>query len=212
MEGSVSKEQLQISPKYDVVIVLGGNIRETPNRGYVSTSFVEGPEKSIGALSRTLAAAELYKKGEAQKFITSTGKTHPNPNAPSEAQVMKDEMVRYGIPPEAIIVEDVSLTTMENAAECAKIIKDRDFRKVAVLTSSFHLTRSRLMFESLGLEKEGRELSFLSSEKIIAKKSPRHMALVKKAYGRQSMRDRMEREKKGIGDLRAGRYKSKPIH
>jgi len=211
LESSISKEQLQIDPKYDVVIVLGGNIRETENRGYVSTSFVEGPEKSIGAHSRALAAAELYKKGEARKFITSTGHTHPNPNAPSEAQVMKDEMARYGVPPEAIILEDVSLSTLENAKECAKVIKEKDFKKIAVLTNSFHLARSKAMFESLGLKDEGRELSFLSSEKILAKKSPRHEAIIRKVYGSQSMKERIKMEKKGIEDFRAGRYKSKPI-
>lgn len=61
--------------EFDVVVVLGGNIRKTKDGKWKTTSFEEGNEKSIGAHSRTLAAAELYKKKKAVKFIVSTGYT-----------------------------------------------------------------------------------------------------------------------------------------
>lgn len=212
LETDPGKQRLENlkSPKYDVVIVHGGNIRRT-KRGYVSTSFLEGPEKSIGAHSRSLAAAELYKRGEASFFITSTGKTHPDPEAPSEAAVMKAEMVRYGVPSEIIIEEDISTTTLTNAQESAKIIRERDFRTIGILTSSWHLRRTKAMFDTIGLEAEGRKVKLLSPERILMDKSPRYKKIIREVYRSDKMKQRIKNENQGVEALRSGTYQARPI-
>lgn len=197
-------------PVYDVVIVYGGNIRRKGNK-FFSTNFEEGPEKSIGAHSRTRAAAELYKRGEVKYFITSTGKTHPDEDAPSEAAVMKAELVRFGVPPEAIIVEDRSLTTMGNAEEAAKIIREQDFKNIGVLTSSWHLRRTKAMLDTQGLETEGRTIKLLSPERILMDKSPHYKKLIRYVYARESMKQRIKNEKQGYDALKSGTYQSRPI-
>jgi uncharacterized SAM-binding protein YcdF (DUF218 family) len=212
VEQTLQKEA-EKAPHYDVVVVLGGNIRPTirlTKKVYVTTSHVEGSEKSIGAHARTLAAAELYKRGRASYFIVSTGKTSPDPEAPTEAAVMKEEMVRCGVPQGLIIPEDISVNTLENAAECAEIIRQNDFKNIGILTSSWHLSRAMVMFKAQGLEEEGKKLYRISAEKILAEKSPKYKRIIRKVYSTESMRQRVKGEKKGIGDFRAGRYKPQP--
>jgi hypothetical protein len=49
-------------------------------------------EKGVGARGRVVTAAIFYHLGMASHFIVSTGKTHPAPDAPTEAAVMKAEL------------------------------------------------------------------------------------------------------------------------
>ena len=194
-----------VTPQFDAVVVLGGNIRETSQRGFVTTSFAEGSEKSIGAHARTLAAAELYKKGLSKLFIVSTGRTIPlkedptmqDPTKPTESSVMKAEMIRYGVPEKQIIEENISKTTQENAREVAKIIREKGFRTIGLLTSLWHLERSMEFFKLQGLDKEGVTIAPLSSEDIIADKSPRHAALVQLVKNSPTMKEKLEKRTTG---------------
>lgn len=200
----------KVLPKYDAILIHGGNIRRT-NKGFSSTNFHEGPEKSIGAHSRSRAASELFKKGEANLFIVSTGKTHPDSDAPTEAQVMKDELMRFGVPEDKIIKEEVSLTTLTNLEEVIKIIKQLGLKNIGILSSSWHLARIKAMYDSFKLKDDDIKTTFLSSEKILLDKSKRFLPLIERVYNRQSMKERILKEQQGMKDFKEGKYKSKPI-
>ena len=185
-EGEVIKSSENEKLAYDVVVVLGGNIRKSKDGSWKTTSYIEGDEKSIGAHARTLAAAELYKQGKAKNFIVCTGVTTTLPgtnvidsSAPSEAFVMKQEMVRYGIPKENIILEEESTTTLTNAIEAAKILKQHpEFARAGILTSFWHLERAMVMIESQRLDIFGKSIFPLNADEIIAKRSRRHKKIV----------------------------------
>ncbi len=204
---------------FDVVVVLGGNIRRTKDGRWKTTSYKEGKEKSIGAHARTIAAAELYKLGEAKKFILSTGKTItlqgtniPDPQTPSEASIMKEELVRYGIPEENIILEEKSTTTLTNAQEVAKILREHhEFKKVGILTSFWHLERSMVFFESQRLDLDGKMLIPLDADQIIAEKSARHAKLVEEMANSDTIDKRIDAEVNGIKLFKEGKYQSKPL-
>lgn len=204
---------------YDVVVVLGGNIRQGSDGRWKTTSYKEGKEKSIGAHARTLAAAELYKLGEAKTFILSTGKTTtlpgtniPDQNTPTEASVMKNEMIRYGIPEENIILEEVSTTTLTNAQEVAKILRAHsEFKKVGIMTSFWHLERSMVMFEAQRLDLDGKMLIPLDADQIIADKSARHAKIVGEMANSETIDQRINAEVNGIKLFKEGKYESKPL-
>lgn len=205
-----ASREIEQKPIYDVVIVHGGNIRRKGER-FASTNFEPGEEKSFGGHTRSRSAAELYRNGKARLFIVSTGKTHPDPDAPTEASVMKDEIMKYGVPSECIIEEDLSTTTMSNLEESAKIIRERDLRSIGILSSSWHLARIREMLNTVGLEKEGRTIKLLSAEKILNDRSPHFKHLIKKVYGSDEMKKKIQEEKQGINALRSGKYQPRPI-
>lgn len=206
-------------PLYDVVVVLGGNIRRAKDGRWKTTSYKEGEEKSIGAHARTLAAAELYKMGEAKTFLLSTGKTItipgtniPDPQFPTEASVMKDEMTRYGIPETNIILEEISTTTLTNAQEVAKILRQHpEFKRVGVLTSFWHLERAMVMFEAQRLDLEGKMLIPLDADQIVADKSNRHSQVVRDMKSSTTIDKRIDAEINGIRLFKEGKYESKPL-
>lgn len=206
-------------PLFDTVVVLGGNIRYFKNRGWVTTSYKEGEEKSIGAHARTRAAAELFKQGKAKTFILSTGQSAtlqddpdtPDPNAPTEAEVMKKEMIKYGVPEDCIILEEKSNSTLTNAIESAKIIKERGFKVVGLLTSFWHLERAMVMFESQRLDTDGVSVIPLSADDIIAEISKRHARVVSQMENSPTIKTRIKSEVKGIRAFKDGDYKQKPL-
>jgi uncharacterized SAM-binding protein YcdF (DUF218 family) len=119
--------------------------------------------------------------------------------------------MHYGVPENRIIVEDRSENTYQNAQETLRIVREMGLKNIGVLTSSWHLPRSTIMFRDV-CEKEcqGTEITLhpLSAENIWVKKHPQVNKFIKKVYSSESMRKvRIPREKQGLKDFKAGTYK-----
>jgi uncharacterized SAM-binding protein YcdF (DUF218 family) len=59
---------------------------------------------------------------------------------------MRDQAVQLGVPPEAILVEDGSLHTRENAEYTLTLLKARHLHRIILVTSPFHQLRTYLTF------------------------------------------------------------------
>jgi uncharacterized SAM-binding protein YcdF (DUF218 family) len=94
-------------------------------------------------------AAALYRSGYADHVICAGGFTEPEPK--SEAQVACDRLAAAGVPPEALILEERSASTEENAAFTAAILRARGWRSAIVVSDGYHLLRATLMFERAGV-------------------------------------------------------------
>lgn len=71
----------------------------------------------------------------------------------SEAQCMRDELVKRGIPEDRILMEDKSTSTRENIAFSKKLIREKNLSEnVAVVTNEFHIYRSIRIAEKAGLK------------------------------------------------------------
>ena len=57
-----------------------------------------------------------------------------------------------GVPPEAIIVENQSTSTAENAREVARLLRREAIPSILLVTSPLHMRRAKLCFERMGLE------------------------------------------------------------
>ncbi len=209
---------------YDVLVVLGGNIRYE-NGVYRSTDWSIGPEKSRGGHWRIKAAAELVRQGKVGKIIFSTGITHSDPFAPSEAEVMYREFL--GEFPDSeqlknipIELEIGSLSTTENANRTVGLLKG-DFYKsdqvIGILTSSYHLPRARLMFaKEFETQKLDKSIALVSAEKILleAEKSGRASSeienIIRAVYTAKEMQGRILNERRGIRDFLNNDYHPLP--
>jgi vancomycin permeability regulator SanA len=206
--------EIEIKPPrtFDVAIILGGNIRLF-NGQYVSSPYEENTEKGVGARGRVVIAAIFYHLGLASQFIVSTGKTHPNPDAPTEAAVMKAELIDYGVPGKSITLEEKSLNTLENAIEVAKILRADKFKHVttiALISNSYHLRRMYTFFEAQGLTAEGRQLTLISCDRIIYEIIPELRQRFVELYHSPNMKARIKGETQGVIDFYARRYKPRP--
>lgn len=124
---------------YDAIIVLGAQVKP------------DG-EPSLQLQWRIDAAVEAWK--EHNCIIVTCGAQGGNEPAP-EAHVMRDELIRQGVPEEAILVEDQSFNTRQNINHAVSLLEGREVRRVLIVTSDYHLPRAMAIAEDAGLDASG---------------------------------------------------------
>jgi uncharacterized SAM-binding protein YcdF (DUF218 family) len=132
-------------PTADVIIILGGGTdpQEYPR---------QTPELN-SAGDRVFYGAYLYQQGKSSRLLLSGGRIDWLDNGISApADEMADILHIMGVPDEALIREDRSLNTYENAEFSAEILADLGIQRVILVTSAMHMPRSVALFEHQGLE------------------------------------------------------------
>jgi uncharacterized SAM-binding protein YcdF (DUF218 family) len=69
----------------------------------------------------------------------------------SDADVMRDVVLRYGVPESQLIIENRSRSTAENARYTAEILRQKAIRKIVLVTDAVHMRRAQKTFEKCGL-------------------------------------------------------------
>lgn len=123
------------------------------DKSYDTLIILGNPAKDDGTPSAILKTRldkglEVYKTGKAKYIITTGGAAH---NFYVEAEIMQNYLVDKGVPAESIIQDQVSLNTIDNAENCAKLMKIYGLETALIITSSFHAKRAKLLFEKQNL-------------------------------------------------------------
>jgi uncharacterized SAM-binding protein YcdF (DUF218 family) len=84
---------------------------------------------------RVAYGGKLYLSGYADKVLLSGNDSG-----------MKQQALSQGIPESAILLEDQSRTTFENAKYSFKIVQAQGFKSVIVVTSPYHTRRASIIF------------------------------------------------------------------
>ena len=129
-------------PRAPVAVVLGGGI-DPPGT-------LHRPANLNDRADRVLYAAELYHAGRAARLLLSGG-ANPAISARSEAAVSRELLMALGVPGEAILVEDESRNTRQNAAFSARMLRERGVDEVLLVTSALHMRRAVARFRDQGL-------------------------------------------------------------
>lgn len=128
--------------KYDVAIVLGGMGRIDERQQRFDFGF------SGDRLFQTL---ELYHKKRVEKLLITGGSgsiSHPEHR---EAVYIKKYLKTIGVPDSAIIIENNSKNTYENAIFTKHILDSMQFKgSILLVTSSFHMRRALAIFNKAG--------------------------------------------------------------
>ncbi|MDE7177991.1 MAG: YdcF family protein [Lachnospiraceae bacterium] len=119
----------------DYIIVLGAQMKPA------------GP--SIVLRFRLDAAYDYLMENEDTLCVVSGGQGANEPC--SEAQGMYDYLVKKGIAPERILMEDKSTDTSENIAFSAALIGGTD-KEVGIVTNNFHVFRGVMLARHAGFE------------------------------------------------------------
>jgi len=127
--------------QYDVILLLGHRLYDdgTPD---------------INTLARVRMAAELWKKGVAPVIVSAGYMGFNEHHNTTQADVMAEFLIQFGIPDEAIIREDKSRTTWENIQNTKKLL-GKEYFTAAVATSDIHMRRSLHMCKRQGIEAKG---------------------------------------------------------
>ena len=62
------------------------------------------------------------------------------------AEVMRQQVIASGVPADAVLVEERSETTKQNAIEVATIIQQHNIKDIILVTSGYHMRRASLEF------------------------------------------------------------------
>jgi uncharacterized SAM-binding protein YcdF (DUF218 family) len=125
-------EVLQTS---DAIVVLGAGI----SKGLLKDD----------SMRRTIRGIELYKRGLAPLIIFSGDERR---NEPAEAAIRAEMARALGIPQEAIVTLDRSRTTREESIRTADLLRQRNAKRITLITDSLHTRRAKRLFERVGLE------------------------------------------------------------
>ncbi len=155
----LSSPQNQIEPEsskelpkhFDALVVLGRNWREYPGG--------KSPEEfklhlSVESKMSAVAAGEMFRQGLVETVIFSGGKT-AGQKFPSEAAAMAEYLKKKypEIPERAIVLEEESIDTPENAEQVARMVQNNlELKTIALLTGNIHLPRAQALFKEFGVE------------------------------------------------------------
>lgn len=120
----------------------GCNTPETSGRCQTADAIIaiSGGDTS----ARTAEAIGLFKAGWAPKLIFSGAAA--DKSGPSNAEVMKKQAMSDGVPASAIIIEDLSTNTAENAQNTATVVQKMGLKRVILVTSAYHQRRASIEF------------------------------------------------------------------
>jgi uncharacterized SAM-binding protein YcdF (DUF218 family) len=97
---------------------------------------------------RTSHAVELFRRGFAPRIICTGGF---NGDRLSAAAVAKSIAVAYGVPAQAVLLAEGSLSTQEDAYQAAAVLKAHGWQSAVLVSHPLHLYRARLLFEYQGI-------------------------------------------------------------
>ncbi len=87
----------------------------------------------------------LYRFGIANKILFVGAAAEDG--SPSNASVMADLAYTSGVPMEAVLVEEASRNTCENAKKAKSIIEQNKLRRITLVTSAYHQRRALAEFK-----------------------------------------------------------------
>lgn len=124
-------------PSGEAIIALAGNAGKTGR--------VTGETEA-----RIQRAVELFEAGAAPILVV-TGGTGGG-DGPSVAEAMREYAVAAGVPEEAILIEDASHSTLQNAMFTADLTELDKTKPVIIVTHRYHLPRANASFRWAGFD------------------------------------------------------------
>lgn len=95
-------------------------------------------------VARTAEAIRLYENGWGSRLVFSGAAA--DKSGPSNAEAMKRQALAAGVPAGAILIDEFSETTKQNATNTTNLIAENDITSVIIVTSAYHQRRAGLEF------------------------------------------------------------------
>lgn len=121
----------------DVIIVLGSGLRKDGRPGPALTR-------------RTRHGADLWHEGIAPLVLCTGGQSEYYPR--TEAAACREILLAAGLPAGAILMEERSRSTEENAIYSKRILDQKQLTHVVLVSDSYHMLRARWLFSKQGIQ------------------------------------------------------------
>ena len=130
-------------PAGDCIVLLGGSVQA----GLAPRVDIEFNE----SVDRVYQAAQLHRAGKSP-YVVATAGNQPWSTLPwDEADLLRDLLIEWGVPQEAIFLEGSSRNTRENAVYSKHIIDSIKCETALLVTSAAHMPRAVAAFRAVGI-------------------------------------------------------------
>ncbi len=141
--GQFPPQRVDELPSADAIVVLGGAVLPvTDSRPFTHIHTTA---------DRAWHAARLFHAGKAPIVVASGGMVWPVPDTTSAAASMRELLEALGVPKAAMVLEEESRNTRQNAVHTARVATERGIGNVLLVTSPWHMPRAIAAFRAAGL-------------------------------------------------------------
>ena len=143
LEAGFPPESIESIPVSSCIIVLGGAV-----------GLPVAPRQDLElseAIDRVYLASKLYRKGKAGRVFVAAGNQPWEQEGPSEAALIAELLVEWGVPADAIQLEGRSRNTRENAVNIKPMLEAAACDRSLLVTSAAHMRRALASFMVVGV-------------------------------------------------------------
>ena len=139
--------------KADAIVVLSGVLKKIEIKNNIKYEFSEA--------NRFLSSIDLINQNKANKLIFTAAKLPWLKNRKPEGNILKNKAISLGVPSEKILVTENVTNTYEESIAVTKLIPKNS--SIILVTSAFHMDRSKYLFEKNGFDVTPFPVDFRSS-------------------------------------------------
>lgn len=144
LEGQHPPVAIQEAPERDVIILLGGAL-DQPLPPRTESDL-------LNSADRVLTAARLYRTAKAKHILVTGGNLPWQHTLEPEAVLIRDLLVEWEVPADAIVLETDSRNTVENAHLSKVIMEEQGWETALLVTSATHMRRAAALFSKAGMD------------------------------------------------------------
>ena len=143
---------ISLIKKNDAVVVLGGMIHQVGDDNYSTYEFSD-PD-------RLFAGIELINQKKSDKLIFTAGQLPWTENWKHEGYILKDKAISLSVRSQILVTNNVK-NTYEESIAVTKLVPSKS--SIVLVTSAFHMQRSKYLFEKQGFDVTPFPVDFKSS-------------------------------------------------
>jgi|TARA_B100001093_G_C26747499_1_gene979548 uncharacterized SAM-binding protein YcdF (DUF218 family) len=140
VEGEYEYGKLENKNKADAIVVLSGIMR--------INEFNNDYNIEWGDADRFFKGIELYNFNKSNIIVFTGGKSPYNKTKISEGNILKEYAIRFGVKEEDILITKEVLNTSDESYAVRDLIGNK--KTIILVTSAFHMSRAKLLFEKQG--------------------------------------------------------------
>jgi uncharacterized SAM-binding protein YcdF (DUF218 family) len=146
LERPYSARPLDAIPPGDAVVMLGGAVRASRHDPF-GFEFGEGAD-------RVLTAVEMIRRGKSQTLILGGGggkRNEPVDEPWQEGPLLEGWLSAWGVGQAQVVRLKLSANTHEEALLVSELAKERQWKRIILVTSGYHMKRAEALFRKLGV-------------------------------------------------------------
>ena len=206
---------IKMKRQIKTIVILGGGLFKDSD-GRWRTTLGENQSGHLGILNdrlRVVAGAELWKENKNSQIISSGGQGKLKNILPvglTSSKVIKDELLKLGVPAKNITEENKSGTTFEQLRAIKKMIEDDKISgNIHIVSNNYHLPRIQAMIEHSDIRAVlSGKINLVGAEDVLLRLLPdQWKEFIEQSKKSEAMKKRVESEKKGVEQIKNGLYK-----